>query len=136
MLTIGQLSERTAVPTHVLRHWEDCGVLVPARAPSGHRRYDDDAPSRVMVVRRLQAVGFGLADIAVLRSATRTERVSLVERHVAELERRRREVEDAADFLRHTLECTHPVMVECAECGRYAAPRGPVGASPRRPGGG
>ena len=38
---IGDAAATLAVATHVLRHWEDVGLLRPRRLSSGHRAYDD-----------------------------------------------------------------------------------------------
>src|ERR687897_477065 len=37
--TIGQLADRFGLATHVLRHWEDMGVLSPVRRTAGRRVY-------------------------------------------------------------------------------------------------
>ncbi|WP_415504468.1 helix-turn-helix domain-containing protein [Actinomyces slackii] len=38
---IGAAAAELGVSVHVLRHWEDVGVLVPARDALGRRRYGD-----------------------------------------------------------------------------------------------
>lgn len=39
---IAGAADQLGVATHVLRHWEDVGVIVPERLSSGHRVYDDN----------------------------------------------------------------------------------------------
>src|SRR5690348_6144268 len=58
-LTIGELAERTGVSEGTLRMWEARhGFPVPARLPSGHRRYQPIDVDRVRVA--LQAREDGL----------------------------------------------------------------------------
>ena len=43
-MRIGELAERAGVNIETLRYYERRGLLPePARGPSGHRRYDEDA---------------------------------------------------------------------------------------------
>ena len=45
--SVGELAERVGLATHVLRHWEDVGLLSPVRDGSGYRRYTGSSQSRV-----------------------------------------------------------------------------------------
>lgn len=56
-MLIGQLSRRTGVQTHQLRYYEDQGLLVPARGPSGYREYGEDAVALVARIGRLLDAG-------------------------------------------------------------------------------
>lgn len=51
-MRIGELSRRTGVSQRSLRYYEDQGLLVSSRAPSGQRHYDE---AHVAHVRTLQA---------------------------------------------------------------------------------
>jgi MerR family regulatory protein/Methyltransferase domain len=37
--TVGDLAQATGLSQRVLRHWEEVGLITPARTPAGHRRY-------------------------------------------------------------------------------------------------
>ena len=69
-MRIGQLSTRTNVSIQTLRFYERLGLLPPAgRSTAGYRTYDGDAVQRVRSIRRAQALGFTLSEIAQLLSA-------------------------------------------------------------------
>ena len=105
-MLIGELAERSGVPTKTIRYYEDIGVLAPpARTPSGYRDYQDAAVDRLEFVRSAQAVGLTLGEIReivalrdrgevpcghVLQLVQR--RAVEVERRIAELERLRNEL--------------------------------------------
>ena len=47
-----------------LRYYERRGLLpTPARTPSGHRHYDEDAVRFLRAIKEAQAIGFTLAEI-------------------------------------------------------------------------
>ena len=63
-MKIGELAERTAVPTKTIRFWESEGLLPePERAASGYRDYDDTAVDRIGFIRQAQTAGLALTQI-------------------------------------------------------------------------
>jgi MerR family transcriptional regulator, light-induced transcriptional regulator len=61
-LTTAQLAERTGLTAGVLRMWENRhGFPVPARLPSGHRRYSAHDVELVLEVLRLRRQGLSLS---------------------------------------------------------------------------
>ena len=58
----------------MLRHWEDVGVIVPARTASGHRDYDANAIDHARIVRIAQRVGFSLHEINELSQGNLADR--------------------------------------------------------------
>lgn len=125
-MRISSAADLVGVPAHVLRHWEDEGVLRPDR--SGTRRdFTDQHVNEARIIHRLRRAGIGLADIRELRSAPPGERAGQLttsaDRMAAEAERLRA----AAAFLRHTAECEHPVIEECRQCRDYAHVGSPHG---------
>jgi DNA-binding transcriptional MerR regulator len=63
--TIGQLARETGVHVETIRYYERRGLLrQPRRASGRQRHYDDDARRVVAFIRRVQALGFSLAEIA------------------------------------------------------------------------
>lgn len=120
-LTIGELGEQTGEAAHVLRHWEDVGLLRPARTGSGHRRYRPDTVAAVRTVRRLQRVGLSLADIVELHRSTKGDRLARFDAHRERLLADRAAIDAALAFLAHTAECNHPVIDDCPACSAFAA---------------
>jgi DNA-binding transcriptional MerR regulator len=109
-LTIGELAQRFGLATHVLRHWESVGLLAPARAAGGQRRYGEDDLFRIAVILMSKQVGVGLRDVAEFLASGGDK--TLLRRHLAELERRIEEAQAAKELIEHALEC--PVKLE--EC--------------------
>lgn len=56
-MKIGQLSERTGIPTRMLRYYEQQGLLSSARSANGYRAYDESDVERAMQVRGLVQAG-------------------------------------------------------------------------------
>ncbi|MEV0387347.1 MerR family transcriptional regulator [Nonomuraea sp. NPDC050643] len=52
-MRIGQLSQRTGVPTRMLRYYEEQDLLHPERAENGYRHYPESAVYRVQQIRGL-----------------------------------------------------------------------------------
>ncbi|WP_367620956.1 MerR family transcriptional regulator [Streptomyces olivoreticuli] len=56
-MKIGDLARETGVGPRLLRYYEEQGLLASHRLPSGHRRYEPDAPETVRRIRVLLAAG-------------------------------------------------------------------------------
>ena len=52
-MKIGDLSERTGIPTRMLRYYEQQGLIEADRTPNGYRSYDDADIDRAIRVRAL-----------------------------------------------------------------------------------
>ncbi len=63
-MRIGELSARTGASRRSLRYYEQQGLLVSARSPSGQRYYDDDHVQRVALVQSFLAAGMSSRTIA------------------------------------------------------------------------
>ncbi|MHC9294781.1 MerR family transcriptional regulator [Mycobacterium sp. LTG2003] len=122
-LSVSAAAAAVGVGPHVLRHWEDVGVLIPLRTSYGHRRYDDELLARARLVRLLQRAGLALAEIRALRAADRDTRIELIastqDRIRADVSRLQR----AEQFLSHVVSCVHPIASECPGCADFAMDR-------------
>lgn len=69
LVSIGELARSTGLAVRTIRFYCDEGILEPRRSPGGHRMFDaDSATERLLLVRRLRALGLGLGSITgVLR---------------------------------------------------------------------
>jgi MerR family redox-sensitive transcriptional activator SoxR len=63
LLTIGEVSRRSGVAASALRFYEDRGLIVSARAGSGHRRYPRPVLRRIAFIVFAQKVGLTLDEI-------------------------------------------------------------------------
>lgn len=111
--SIGDTAARFQLPTHVLRHWEDVGLLDPARDGAGRRRYTDEDIVRVAVIVRSKAAGMSLDQIRVLLDEESPQRHEVLESHLADLDRRMRELERARQMTAHAFECDQHDIATC-----------------------
>src|ERR1700690_2864033 len=66
-LTRGQLARQATVNPATIRYYERKGLLAKAkRSPAGYRIYSDVAIRKVKLIKRVQALGFSLAEITDL----------------------------------------------------------------------
>lgn len=94
-MKVGELARRTGLSVRTLHHYDDIGLLSPARrTPSGHRLYGSDEISRLQRIASLRQLGLPLEDIrqALDRPALSLERVLLLQigRMREEIDRQRR----------------------------------------------
>jgi MerR family copper efflux transcriptional regulator len=112
-LSIGELAGRFALETHVLRHWEDMGLLEPARDSADRRRYDRDDLVRVAVILRSKAAGMSLEQIGVMLDAGAADRHRVLEDHIADLDRRMEEMQRSRAMTEHALRCRAHDIATC-----------------------
>ncbi|MFD4350989.1 MerR family transcriptional regulator [Nocardia sp. NPDC058518] len=105
--TIGAVAARFGLATHVLRHWEDRGLLCPLRDSAGRRHYrGTDIDTIAMIVLGKKA-GLSLDDLAVLftHAPDRTTRREVLEAHRDRLTEKIARTRSALDAVTHVLEC-------------------------------
>lgn len=110
---IGDAAARFGLETHVLRHWEDAGLLHPERDAGGRRRYGDDDLVRIAVILRNKAAGMSLEQIAVLLDRDARDRHRVLEEHLAALDRRQLEIAQARAMTEHALRCRAHDITAC-----------------------
>lgn len=99
-LLIGELAERTGVSAATIRYYEGLGLLrPPARSTAGYRRYSGEAIEELTFIRKAQALGFSLEEIAEVLNLTRAGRtpcervLSLAQQHLAAVDERIRQLQ-------------------------------------------
>jgi MerR family gold-responsive transcriptional activator of gol and ges genes len=117
---IGVVAAELGVATHVLRHWEDEGVVVPGRTSSGHRDYAEEHLRRLRIVQACQGVGLSLAEIRLVLHRNQRGRDEVIHQHLRHVRRRRQELDAIEVFLTHVLTCEHDLITRCASCSAYA----------------
>lgn len=71
-LSIGKLAQAAGVHVETVRYYQRRGLLsVPPRPLGGQRRYPIDAAKRVRFIKRAQALGFTLDEVAALLALDR-----------------------------------------------------------------
>ena len=125
-LTVGQLADRFGLATHVLRHWEDMGLIEPATRLNGRRRYGEAHVARVTMILRAKQAGLTLRQIGEMLAAPgRDERQAILERHRETLDEQIERIQAARAMLDHALDCHAADFTTCADfqaVARAAAP--------------
>jgi DNA-binding transcriptional MerR regulator/ribosomal protein S18 acetylase RimI-like enzyme len=71
--TIGQVARLTGLPVPTVRFYSDAGLVPPAdRTPAGYRLYDEEALSRLDLIRTLRDLGVDLATVTRVLTGART----------------------------------------------------------------
>ncbi len=136
-MRVGEVAERAGVNVETLRYYERRGLLpTPDRAPSGHRRYDEETVRFLGAIKEAQAVGFTLAEIAeYLRAARRSTapsealrvrmaaKIDQIDARIAALRRMR-------DELARVVGCACTSLDHCTCGAAYLARRGGAPTSP------
>ncbi|PRY93769.1 Cu(I)-responsive transcriptional regulator [Hasllibacter halocynthiae] len=103
-MNIGEVAARSGVPAKTIRYYEDIGLIRPARGANGYRDFSDEDAHRLAFVGRARALGFPVEDcrrLLALWSEGRPSREvrALAAGHLAEIERRLRELQAMRDAL-------------------------------------
>lgn len=98
-LQIGNVAERTGVSVATIRYYESIGLLPrPARSAAGYRRYTVATVDELCFIRKAQALGFSLEEIAEILKVSRTGQapcaqvLDLARQHLAAVEQRIRQL--------------------------------------------
>lgn len=112
--TIGELAARFGVATHVLRHWEDMGLLSPARRAAGRRVYGPAHVTRVAEILIGKDAGFSLEQLRELFAAPDLDRRREVLRaQLAQVRQRIARLTLSQTLLEHGLRCRHEDYQSC-----------------------
>jgi MerR family transcriptional regulator, copper efflux regulator len=112
--SIGELAARFGLATHVLRHWEDVGLLSPARRVAGRRVYGAAHVTRVAEILLGKDAGFSLEQLRELFTAPDRERRRQVLRgQLAQVQERIARLTLSQTLLEHGLRCRHPDYQSC-----------------------
>ncbi|MGK5440430.1 MerR family transcriptional regulator [Micromonospora sp. URMC 105] len=112
--TIGELAARFGLATHVLRHWEDVGLLSPARRVAGRRVYGSAQVTRVAEILLGKDAGFSLEQLRELFAAPDQDRRREVLRtQLAQVRQRIARLTLSQTLLEHGLRCRHPDYQSC-----------------------
>jgi DNA-binding transcriptional MerR regulator len=106
LLSIGELAERTGVPTTALRYYDELGLVRPTARESGRRRYAASAVEEVGVIRFLREVGFTLAEISAFLAVDEpAPRQQIIDRKLAQVVEQQHQLEVAREVLEHGRRC-------------------------------
>jgi MerR family copper efflux transcriptional regulator len=114
LMSIGDTAARFGLATHVLRHWEDVGLLAPERDGADRRRYGDDDLVRIAVILRSKAAGMTLDQIIVLVGDDHgPKRHKVLQDHIADLDQRMEDMQRSREMAVHAFECEAHDITTC-----------------------
>jgi DNA-binding transcriptional MerR regulator len=113
-MSIGELSERTGVPTSTLRYYDERGLVRPAGRAAGRRRYAASAVRDVGVILFFREIGFTLDEIGRFIAGERQGRREIIDRKLAELAEQQHRIEVARTALEHGRRCPASEPMECS----------------------
>lgn len=137
-MNIGEAAAASGVSAKMIRYYESIGLIANvSRSASGYRVYSPADVHTLRFIRRSRDLGFSVEQMGELlalwgdrsRASADVKRIALD--HVAELERKMRELRDMANTLRHLAEnCQgdgrpHCPIIEDLSCGHEPAPPKP-----------
>jgi len=112
--SIGELADRFGLATHVLRHWEEVGLLSPTRRVAGRRVYGAVHVTRVAEILLGKDAGFSLEQLRELFDAPdRERRHQLLRGQLAQVRERIARLTLSQTLLEHGLRCRHPDYQSC-----------------------
>ena len=114
MMSIGELSERTGVPTSTLRYYDELGLVRPAGRAAGRRRYAASAVRDVGVILFFREIGFTLDEIGRFIAGERPARRAIIDRKLADLAEQQHRIEVARTALEHGRRCPASEPMECS----------------------
>ena len=119
-MNIGQVSDRTGLPTKTIRYYEDIGLVRPLRESNGYRRFRESDMHKLAFLGRARTLGFSIEDCRVLLGLYEDgERESaqvkaLAEKHLAEIDRKVDELQSMRATLAHLVHsCNGDDRPEC-----------------------
>lgn len=111
-MNIGEAAERAGVSPKMVRHYETLGLLPKVhRTESGYRVYTDSEVHTLRFIKRSRDLGFSIPEISELvklwqdrrRPSSSVKKVASA--HVAELDRKIKELESMRKTLSHLIHC-------------------------------
>lgn len=105
-LRIGDVANRTGLTAPTIRYYESVGLLTRApRSDAGYRSYTDVAVEELRFIKKAQALGFSLDEIAEILKLSRAGKtpcshvLDLARRHLTAVEERIRQLSQFRDTL-------------------------------------
>lgn len=104
MKTVKEVSRLTGVSVRTLHHYDDIGLLKPAKVTdAGYRLYDEDSLKRLQSILLFRELEFPLKEIRMILESPDFDEREAIEKQVGMLELKRRHLDDLISFAREIM---------------------------------
>lgn len=120
-MNINEVAQKAGLPAKTIRYYEEIGLIRPARAPNGYRRFRDSDLQKLAFIARARGLGFTIEDCRALlalyedQGRTSADVKALAEAHLTRIETKIAELQ----AMRRTLS---GLVAACAGDGRPDCP--------------
>ncbi|GGE50799.1 Cu(I)-responsive transcriptional regulator [Actibacterium pelagium] len=110
-MNIGEVADRTGVPSKTIRYYEDIGLITPARTTNGYRHFRETDLHKLSFLGRARALGFTIEDcrtlMALYEDDTRESAKvkQLAQAHLDEIDQKIAQLQGMRATLSHLVEC-------------------------------
>ena len=110
-MNIGEVADRTGVPSKTIRYYEDIGLITPARTTNGYRHFRETDLHKLSFLGRARALGFTIEDcrtlLALYEDDTRESAKvkQLAQAHLDEIDQKIAQLQGMRATLSHLVEC-------------------------------
>ncbi|WP_020593709.1 Cu(I)-responsive transcriptional regulator [Kiloniella laminariae] len=113
-MKIGQVSDKSGLPTKTIRYYESIGLIAPAgRTAAGYRAYDKNDLETLKFIQRARSLGFSIQEVSALlmlwndRNRASAQVKELAKRHVEEIDRKVAELQSMKETLSTLIDKCH-----------------------------
>lgn len=110
-MNIGEVSERSGLPTKTIRYYEDIGLIEPLRAANGYRQFRESDLHKLAFLGRARHMGFSIEDCRALlhlwedRTRASSDVKKIARERLAQIDRKLEELKEMRNTLAHLVSC-------------------------------
>ena len=112
-MNIGDVAEKTGLPSKTIRYYEDIGLIHPIRGANGYRAFSPEDVHKLAFLSRARSLGFSIEDCRALlqlyedRSRASADVRRVAEEHLVRIEHKIKELEGLRSTLSHLVRQCH-----------------------------
>lgn len=104
MKTVKEVSDLTGVSIRALHHYDDIGLLRPAKiTDAGYRLYDEEALNRLQTILLFRELRFPLKEIKAIMESSGFDRMKALKQQIKLLELQRKRLDELISFAREVM---------------------------------
>ena len=112
-MNIGEVAQRSGLPSKTIRYYEDIGLIRPDRSGNGYRSFQESDLHKLTFLGRARTLGFSIEDCRALlglyedetRESARVK--SIAQEHLAAIDAKIAQLNGMRDTLAHLVEACH-----------------------------